>query len=445
MIRGVFWKLFIIQVAGTLALFAIIQWLVMLAEEQMSFLAPNDRRELESMAAHAEALYLSKQHDALNTWVLELQARENTWVAVIDSRITLVAGDHLDPLYMEYFALGRSVDWMIHLYQSYNPVMELPFADERTHFLIRLPERMRPGELWQPTRLLLQTALPFLVMAIVCLLLYRHLISPVRTLEKATQQFANGHFEARVSNVLGQRNDELGALARTFDSMAERTGGLILTQRRLLADFSHELRTPLTRVELALDQVERGASPEAMERMRREVSLMRTLAEDALTLSWLDTEQPDISKCKMDLVDLIECIVDDARFEFSDRYICTCLPDTAELIDSCPRLLGQALENIVRNALRFTAAGGTVELQLEQHEGVYILEVSDQGPGVPEQDLENIFTPFFKVKHKNRDDQDGFGLGLALVKRQIGLVRGTVLAHNLAQGGLKVVIQLPRG
>lgn len=305
---------------------------------------------------------------------------------------------------------------------------------------------MRPGNLWQTTELMLQIGLPFCVLAVVCLLLYRHLVSPIRKLEKTTRQFAAGNYDVRVRGSLGNRNDELASLAQTFDAMAEHTGGLIVTQRQLIADLSHELRTPITRIEMALNATMReggqGNIQETIDRIQKDVSGMRALSEDALTLAWLETEKPAVMSESMDLVDLLDSIIDDARFEFSDRHILAVLPDDAPIEQSNSRILGQAIENIIRNALRYTPVGGQVKIELTLCKGFYYLTIADQGTGVPEEYLENIFQPFFRVEQERGKDSGGFGLGLALAKRQIEVLSGTISARNRVEGGLEMEIRL---
>lgn len=167
---------------------------------------------------------------------------------------------------------------------------------------------------------------------------------------------------------------------------------------------------------------------------------MRRLVEDALTLSWLETERPMLRDETLDLTDLLDSILDDARFEYPDRQIETQLPAEAELVGSCHRALGQAVENIVRNALDHTPPGKKVWVQLQAEAESYRLDIIDQGPGVPPPWLERIFQPFERVS----GDRPGFGLGLALAQRQIGAIGGRLAATNHEQGGLCMTIWLPR-
>lgn len=167
---------------------------------------------------------------------------------------------------------------------------------------------------------------------------------------------------------------------------------------------------------------------------------MRRLVEDALTLSWLETEQPRLRDETLDLTDLLDSILDDARFEYPDRGIETQLPAEAELVGSCHRALGQAIENIVRNALDHTPAGGRVRVQLFSEPQAYRLDIIDEGPGVPSQWLERIFQPFERLSAA----RSGFGLALALAQRQVCAIGGRLAARNHEQGGLCMSIWLPR-
>ena len=160
--------------------------------------------------------------------------------------------------------------------------------------------------------------------------------------------------------------------------MAERIGGLIIDQRRRLAEMSHELRTPLARIEMAVSLAEQGGDATLLCRIRQDCSAMRRLVEDALTLSWLETERPTLRAETLDLTDLLDSILDDAHFEYPDRQIETQLPAEAELVGSCHRALGQAVENIVRNALGHTPPGKTVWVCLHAAPGV---STGDHRPG----------------------------------------------------------------
>lgn len=438
--RRLFWKLCLVIALGGVLLFWGIARLAWQTEERMSFIDPEHQRTLRHYAEQAEALHLAGDAPAFQRWLATLQQQEQTWAALVETEVMPLSGSELSPRFVESFGLGRDISWKIHLYFDENPIMDIPLSDARLRFLIQLPPRMRPGLHWHYAKLLLQLALPLILLLIVCLLLYRHLMQPLARLEQAARQFSDGRLDVRVRSLLGSRNDELARLAETFDAMAARTGRLITDQRQRLADMSHELRTPLTRIEMAVSLAEQEAGASALlQRIRSDCVGMRRLLEDALTLSWLENEDPRLRDEDLDLSELLDSILDDARFEYPDRLIDCALPEQAPLSDSSSRALGQAIENVVRNALDHTPVGGRVEVRLERQQEHWRLTVTDQGPGVPEHWLEQIFRPFFR----GNLERMGFGLGLALARRQIEAIGGSISAHNHVRGGLLMVLRLP--
>ncbi|KIQ01595.1 MULTISPECIES: sensor histidine kinase [Pseudomonas] len=438
--RRLFWKLCIVIAVGSVGLFWIIARVAWQTEERMSFIDAEHQRTLRHYGEQAESLYRGGDHQALERWLNTLQQQERTWAAVVRAEVRPLAGE-LSERFQDGFGLGRDVSWKIHLYFAENPIMDIPFSDRSASFLIQLPQRMRPGLNWHYAKLLLQLVVPLVLLLIVCLVLYRHLMQPLRRLEQATRQFSDGRYDVRVRSLLGSRNDELASLADTFDAMAERTGQLIIDQRQRLADMSHELRTPLTRIEMAVSLAEQGADSRVLlERIRDDCNGMRQLVEDALTLSWLENERPQLRDETLDLTELLDSILDDARFEYPDRQLLAQLPEEAVLAGSSHRALGQAIENVVRNALDHTPPGGVVEVDLQADEQAWQLQIRDQGPGVDEQWLERIFQPFFRVG----GERAGYGLGLALAQRQVRATGGSIRASNREGGGLQLTICLPQ-
>ncbi|WP_413701840.1 ATP-binding protein [Psychromonas sp. KJ10-10] len=332
----------------------------------------------------------------------------------------------------------------MHLYFDYNPVMEIPFIDKHTHFLIRLPERMRPGANWKHLDVLLQVGLPLLPLLLLTWLIYRYLMSPLQRLGNATRKFSEGDHKVRVRPSLGSRNDELTDLADAFDLMAENTGQLIIKQRQLIADLSHELRTPITRIEMAIGSAKQGiAQSQLLPRLEKETNEIRTLIEDTLTLAWLENEKPTLTGDCFDLTELIEVIVEDARFEYPDATIVCQMPEQLAMTNSSQRALAPALENLIRNALKYSPRDSKVSISVEViSQQIHIL-ICDQGKGVPEELLDRIFQPFFRVDKSRDKNPTGFGLGLALARRQIEAISGSLRASNL-NPGLKMQITLPR-
>ena len=447
MSKHLFWKLCLIFALGIVTLFYLISEITRLTEEKMSMLAMEHRQEITQWGKHAELLYKQGDNTALEAYLQKLKAQEQTWMAVVSYDYSKVVGDPIEQVYTGEQTLGRSVDWKIHLYFAVNPVMEVPFDDVRVSYLVQLPDRMRPGGYWQYAKLALRIIVPIVLLAVLSLLLYRHIMKPLRQLQQATRHFSAGNFDSRAGQLMGKRNDEFSDLANTFDDMAERIGEQIVNQRQLIADLSHELRTPLARLDIAveaLESLENEQSSKNIDRIARESRHIRKLVEDTLSLAWLENEKPELQQESVDLVDLLDVLIDDARFEFPDREIITRLPNSVEIENSSHRAAGQAIENILRNALRHTPAGKQVEVSLIEQEQAVKVTILDQGIGVPENLLKAIFKPFFRVDKARERNGNSFGLGLALAKRQLAAIRGSVNAVNSSSGGLLMSVTLPK-
>ena len=441
--RQFLWKTCLMIATGLVAFFYILSVLTSKAEEGMSFIEEPEQQQLKAWAATAEELYLSGDKAALNQWLAKLKQQENTWLAIASFQIDQIAGDTIDVNSVGGHHFGRSIDWKIHLYFEQNPVMEFPFSQGKASFLIKLPEHMRPGGYWLTTKIILQIILPMTILILLSIWLYRHIITPLHQLEKATSAFSKGDFDVRVRKLLGSRNDELAHLASTFDQMASRIGELIAGQRQLISDLSHELRTPLTRLDIAVNNFEIDNSHQHLERIARESIYIRKLVEDTLTLAWLDNEKPIIRQEEVDLVDLLDVVIDDAKFEFSNRELALETPNHAVISNSSHKALCPALENIIRNALRYTPVGKKVVVRLINKSSHYCIEVIDQGPGIAPQYLDKVFLPFFRIDNSREAGNDSFGLGLALAKRLLNSVRANLSAKNNTDEGLTVVIMIP--
>lgn len=443
--NNLFWKMCLIIATGVVVLFWIIDLATSSTEKGMSFIDPQYREQITLWGKEAERLYTSENPQRLEAWLEDLGKRENTWVSVAQTNLKKVAGKALLPSYYQGHLMGRSVDWQIHLYMERNPVMEVPFVNDETRFLIQLPDRMRPGKNLETARLSLQIIVPMVLLLVVCILLYRHIMNPLRKLQQATQSFSKGDFDVRAGDLLGNRQDEFSELASTFDQMATRIGTQIISQRQLIADISHELRTPLTRLDISVQNLAHNKDKQLnLERIQRESKSIRQLVDDSLTLAWLENECPELQQESIDLTDLLDVLIEDARFEYPNRKLELDLPNSAEIHNSNHRCLGQALENILRNALSFTPENKRVSVTMTECEAHFTIMVQDQGSGVPAADLQRIFDPFFRSDANRQDSRSGYGLGLALAKRQIDAVGGVVKAFNKLEGGLFMNIDLPK-
>jgi len=312
-------------------------------------------------------------------------------------------------------------------------------------FVVRFRQQPPPG-LRPPPFPPLRIALMILTAGLVCYLLALYLTSPLKKLKSAVQSFAQGNLDARVSPRMGGRRDELADLGREFDVMAERIAALISAQKRLLADISHELRSPLARLTVALELARKnsnGSAASALDRIEQESERVNKLVGQLLALTRLESGAERISPEVQPLEDLVQQVVDDASFEAKpqDKEVKIAQLERCRVQGSA-ELLRSAVENVIRNAIRYTAEGTAVEVALKWRLDTAVLTVKDHGPGVPEVELQHIFEPFYRVSEARERTSGGAGLGLSIAERTVKLHGGNIKAENQPDG-LIVTIELP--
>jgi len=298
---------------------------------------------------------------------------------------------------------------------------------------------------------------PGLIIAIissglVCYFLAWYLTKPIVRLRAATRQLAAGDLTARSGAPISKRRDEVAGLMRDFDGMAERMELLVKAQSRLLNDISHELRSPLARLNVALGLARQRAGVEStdmLDRIELEASRLNELIGRILTLARLEDGEQRVPQTPVPLDELVANVAEDAEFEAQERHchVHTVIPEGDWGVRGNDSLLHSAVENVVRNAIRYTQEGTSVEIELmseKRGSGTdAVLRVSDSGPGVPEDALGKLFEPFYRLDDARGRLTGGVGLGLAITERAVRFHGGKVSASNRAEGGLMVEIRLP--
>jgi two-component system sensor histidine kinase CpxA len=282
---------------------------------------------------------------------------------------------------------------------------------------------------------------------------FRYSTVPLRRLRMVTQQLAGGDLSARVGEGLVLRKNEVADLGRDVDRMAERIESLVGAHQRLIRDVSHELRSPLARLNVALELARQSAGPAhsaPFDRIERESDRLNELIGQLLMLTKLENESGSVQRSEFDIATLAAEIAQDADFEAksNDRrvQVTACQP---LLLNGNRELLRQALENLVRNAVRYTATGTSVEISLRKKDSGgrswAHIEVRDQGPGVPESELYDIFRPFYRVSDSRERQSGGTGVGLAISDRAVRMHGGSLRAFNAPGMGLIMEMELPLG
>lgn len=433
------WKLALLQVCFCLLLTWLIWTWGLSVERSTYFLAPADRVFLAGFAEQAEQAWRRDGATGVEQLRRRLEQQENTWVAIVGPRLESLGTTALSAEEAGRLTFMRKLDWpMSRRLQDELPYVsiEFPAHPQDGRLVIQLPEHLLPTGLTPWTHVITHGVAPALLALLLGLALYRHLVAPLNRLRDRADALRADDLDSP-GLPLQNRRDELGELAQAFEHMAVRLRRSLEQQRLLLRTLSHELRTPLARLRIAHDSD--LPAEHLRQRLDREVADMQKLLENTLDLAWLDTEQPQLPAEPVQLLSVWEALVEDSGFEsgwHAERFPCSLGPDcqVQAHLDS----LAQALENLLRNAIRHSPPDGQVSLSGWRDGDYWQVCVRDQGPGVPEPELEAIFQPYRRLPGSGA----GFGLGLAIARRAITLQGGQLWASN-GRPGLCLHLRLP--
>ncbi len=431
------------------ALFLVIALLVMLAFRPQ----PNATWEALRSTALTEAINAYEQGGTprAHEYLENLQLTQHVRAYVFDEQGTEISG-RSSPGWAEHVAAGRPL--------PPHPGMVFPrpqiltesksSSDGRHLYTIAMELPPGPRVFFGPWGI----PVPGLIIAVissglVCYFLSWYMTKPVTRLRAATQQLAAGDLTARAGDPNSKRRDEIAGLVRDFDTMAGRLEGLVKAQSRLLNDISHELRSPLARLNVALGLARQRSGPESaamLERIELEASRLNELIARLLTLARLEDGEQRVPSTPVLLDEVVLSVAEDAEFEAQARrcHVRSEIPAGSWGVCGDASLLHSAIENVVRNAIRYTREGTAVQIHLEKMgNDEAVVRVTDCGSGVPADALEKLFQPFYRLDDARGRQTGGVGLGLAITERAVRFHGGRVAATNRAEGGLMVEIHLP--
>lgn len=432
-----FWLVLLIAVFGTLALSrALIEQTEIRRLPHVVIQQLQEQIQPFSNSENSEQLLNKLQQDRPGRWLL-VNADNNTVMTP-----ELLPRDFDQHWLTELSQLSRP-RWLKHHDMSLAGPFIIKLGND-TYALYQ--KRERPPQPWwrlseMPQHVLL--GLTLLVSAVASFILAVSISRPLRELVQRNLQFADGQLQSRVTN-LSERQDELGQLGRSFNTMAERISALLTNQQRLLRDISHELRSPLARAQLALGLTERQQTLEQVPRLKQELDRLDAMLDELLTYSKLDAGQYQLQQQLFDLPELLTDIIDVNQVEADAKQQTirlTATPGIQVLADS--RLLARAIENILRNAIKYSPTGSEITINLQQHYNELTLSICDKGPGIAQEQLEAVFEPFYRVSSSRNASTGGTGLGLAIVAQIVRQHTGQVKAQNNTDGGLCIILSLP--
>lgn len=310
-----------------------------------------------------------------------------------------------------------------------------------------LPPPSKLQWLFDPRRMGMRLGVTMIVAGLVCCLLARSLTAPIKKLRQATRLLAAGEFSTRVSPQI-KGAAELTDLGRDFDRMAEHIENLIQSRQRLLRDISHELRSPLARLGVALELARQDAPQSitrALDRIDLEAGRMNEMIGQLLDLTRFETQGHKGGRTEFDLAGLVQQTATDADFEARSKGCSVRYRGPGQFsIQGHREQLRMAVENVLRNAVHYTGPQTEIELSLEPPAAGRgaLIRIRDRGPGVPEDELEKIFHPFYRVGLDRDRNSGGTGIGLAIAERAVRLHGGSIRAQNAQGGGLEVEMEI---
>ena len=383
-----------------------------------------------------------------------LQMKQHVRAYVFDEQGTEISG-RSSPGWAEHVAAGRPLSPHPGMVFPRPQILTESRASSDGHHLYTIAMELPPGPrvFFGPWGI----PVPGLIIAVlssglVCYFLAWYMTKPVARLRAATQLIAAGDLTARAGDPSSKRRDEIAGLVRDFDTMASRLETLVKAQSRLLNDISHELRSPLARLNVALGLARQRSGPESatmLERIELEAGRLNELIGRLLTLARMEDGVQGVSSTPVLLDEVALSVAEDAEFEAQARHchVHSEIPAGSWDVRGDASLLHSAIENVVRNAIRYTREDTTVEIHLEKRVNggreEAVVRVTDCGDGVPPDALEKLFEPFYRLDDARGRQTGGVGLGLAITERAVRFHGGRVCATNRAEGGLMVEIYLP--
>ena len=341
--------------------------------------------------------------------------------------------------------------------RNFRPPRVLPQIlgnDGSAYTVLLVPKRPSIfGALSLPGIALAVLAIALLVTALTSWWLAQHLSAPIRRLQAGARALASEKLDARVSAGLEGRRDELAVLARDFDAMADQLRSTRAARTQLLRDISHELRSPLARMRVALGLARQpqGDPARQLDRLEREIERLDSLISQVLKLARLHGDATHFTREPLDLDEIIGEVVRDANFEGAVKRCEIRLQGAVGpavqgkgVVRGNREFLHSAIENVLRNAVRYSPEGVPVEVLVSATDAGIAIMVADRGPGVPSQDLARIFEPFYRVAESRDRNSGGEGIGLAITSQVLRAHGGSASARNRAGGGFEVRLELPR-
>lgn len=448
--RSLYWKIFISFWLATILIIFTTAWVISHIAQKSS-LPAQEQLFMDSYANAAVATFESGEQAALLKWLNKIGISRHMTLYLLSSTGDII-GTEAPPPNVKEVAENLLKDQLSEgILKSGKLIVshEILSTSGKFYRLAAVSEKPISHFVGIPwAGLALRLILATFISGLICYLLSLYLTQPLRSLGMAAKSIAKGKLNTRVGHLRGHHKDEIAQLSDEFDRMAEQLERLVSSKERLLQDISHELRSPLARLQIAIElgrNKTKHLADTEFKRMELECSRLNYLISEILDFARLDKSTTDLHLSPVNIPNLLHEVIKDANYECgaeSNRVYAGIIEPCSLFIDQ--RLIHRAIENVVRNALHYSPLTEKITVSLhhdETQEHVYI-DISDKGPGVPDEQLKKIFNPFYRVDTSREKKTGGYGLGLAIAFRAIQLHEGRIIAQNNTDGGLLVRIIL---
>ena len=399
------------------------------------------QHEFKTLAKTAQAYIDNDDIAGLKAW----EEQQNYTMYVVDQTHSSITERDVHPHVHMKMSFSRSVDKPMGD-KIRKPIIALTLSSNY-HLMIQLPWQLHPADKAKYVVWTMRLVIAVCLLAFVSWLLAKHLQRPLKRLQQASRKLASGDLSVRVASQIDSNIREFNNLANDFDHMADRVETLVLSHKQLLRNISHELRTPLTRQSLAMHLLKSRLQPNQQsyfEQIEHDVSEINNLIQQILEFSRLESSHYRVQLSPTQLGPLLQRVINDLSLQaqpsqkiiFNDNC-----PSALALID--PSLISSVLKNALSNSLKYAGTDCTITVELSLISTVILLVISDDGPGIAEQDLTRIFEPFFRGDNSRNKQITGYGLGMSIIKQCIEQMNGTITASSSLGLGFTLSCSLP--
>ncbi len=407
------------------------------------FKSEHFKEKTNALGLEAVELYESEGLKALRKWYRQVYRKEGLRVSLLDEQLNAIGKRESvkEDSESEYKLFSSPSDLHKHLLNLAD--QEITSISGNTYLFRILPSPALRAKFNPDTLHLYRFLSSFLIIFLGSLWLYRSIATPLKILHEASSKLSVGDFSVRTKPAIGSRKDELGQLACAFDQMAIKIEALLTNQKQLFRDISHEIRTPLTRQKLALELAKDSPNPlEYLTQIERQNSHIDTLVNNLLTFMRLE-DTPITEYETVDLNNMLDDLINEAELDAQSKKLDIKKQLEQNSLVQCNYiLLLRAFENILMNAIKYSPDGSQILVKTWRTNGKVCASISDQGFGIPEEDLENILKPFYRADQSRNQQSGGYGLGLAITEKIIKQHHGSLIIKNLTPHGLEVTIEL---